>query len=115
MEEKDKNIDQSWKDKATEEKENLKGQEELLPPQADFSFFVSTLSLQAGIFLGQIPNPTSNKKEQNLPQAKFIIDTLGILKEKTEGNLTPEEAALLESLLYELRIQYVAVTDKKEK
>lgn len=73
----------------------------------DFKFFITTLGLQASIFLGKIPNPASKKIEQNLPQAKFLIDTLDVLKEKTSGNLTKDETDLLETLLYELRMEYV--------
>jgi uncharacterized protein YjaG (DUF416 family) len=114
----DKNIDQSWKEKAAQEKETLKeskaGQEKFIPPVADFSFFVSTLAIQATIFLGQIENPATNLKEQDLPQAKFIIDTLEMLSKKTQGNLSQEENELLENLLYELRMQYVAITETKK-
>ncbi|MDD5568762.1 MAG: DUF1844 domain-containing protein, partial [Candidatus Omnitrophica bacterium] len=60
----------------------------------------------------QIPNPATQKTEEDLPQAKFIIDTLGMLQEKTKGNLDKEEAELLESLLYELRTVYLS-KDKK--
>ena len=81
---------------------------EFTPPAPDFKFFISTLSLQASIFLGQIPNPVTQKNEEDLPQAKFIIDTLGMLQEKTRGNLNGEEAGLLEDLLYELRTFYLA-------
>jgi hypothetical protein len=76
-------------------------------PQADFSFFITTLALQASIFLGSIPNPATNQKEENLEQAKFIIDTLGMLKDKTTGNLTSDEKNLLENVLSDLRMQYV--------
>lgn len=79
-----------------------------VPPTPDFKFFVTTLSLQATIFLGQIPNPATQKTEEDLPQAKFIIDTLGMLKEKTKGNLDKGEADLLENLLYELRSVYLS-------
>ena len=78
------------------------------PPIPDFKFFISTLSLQASIFLGQIPNPVTEKTEEDLAQAKFIIDTLGMLQEKTKGNLTAEEADFLENLLYELRTVYLS-------
>jgi hypothetical protein len=81
---------------------------EFIPPVADFKFFISTLSLQASIFLGQIPNPVTQKSEEDLPQAKFIIDTLGMLQGKTKGNLDAQEAELLETLLYELRTVYLA-------
>lgn len=79
-----------------------------IPPVPDFKFFITTLSLQATIFLGQIPNPATQKTEEDLPQAKFIIDTLGMLQEKTKGNLNKEESDLLENLLYELRSVYLA-------
>ncbi len=78
------------------------------PPVPDFKFFISTLSLQASIFLGQIPNPATQKIEEDLTQAKFMIDTLGMLAEKTKNNLSAEEVDLLESLLYELRTVYLA-------
>jgi len=119
MEEKDKHIDQSWKEKAEQEKETIKENKPqanaFTIPVPDFTFFVSTLAIQASIFLGQIPNPVTDKKEQDLPQGKFIIDTLEMLSEKTKGNLTPEENELLENMLYELRIQYIGLTEKKEK
>ena len=82
--------------------------EEFKPPVPDFKFFISTLSLQASIFLGQIPNPASQKTELDLTQAKFIIDTLGMLQEKTKNNLSDEESDLLENFLYELRTVYLS-------
>ncbi|MFA6217064.1 MAG: DUF1844 domain-containing protein [Candidatus Omnitrophota bacterium] len=115
MEEQKKNIDETWKEKAKQEKETLKGQEDLIPPEPDFNFFVSTLSLQATIFLGLIPNPATNKKEENLTQAKFLIDTIAMLKDKTKGNLTSEEEDLSENVLYELRMQYITVSESKKK
>lgn len=81
---------------------------EFIPPAPDFKFFITTLSLQATIFLGQMPDPNTDKSEENLPQAKFIIDTLGMLKDKTKGNLTEEEADFLENVLYELRSVYLS-------
>ncbi len=110
MEEKNKNVDQGWKEKAEKEKESLKEEPQFATPVADFTFFISTLSLQAGIFLGTIPHPVTNKKEEDLTQAKFIIDTLAMLQEKTKSNLSQEETKLLENLLYELRMQYVEKT-----
>lgn len=97
MEESDKKIDQG----------------SFIPPEPDFSFFVTTLALQASIALGAAPNPATDKKEENRPQAKFLIDTLAMLREKTKGNLTREESALLENVLYELRMQYVSGAGNK--
>ena len=113
-EDKKKSIDEAWKDSVDKEREKEKqtGKQaaESMPPETTFTFFISTLALQASIFLGNIPNPVTNKKEKNLGQAKFIIDTLGMLEEKTHNNLSDEEGALLESALYELRLQYVEAT-----
>lgn len=102
-----KNIDESWKETVKKERETLKEKGKFIPPEADFSFFITTLSLQASIALGQIPNPATNKNEEDISQAKFLIDTLGMLKEKTRGNLNEDETNLLENLLYELRVAYL--------
>lgn len=112
MENENKNIDESWKDTVDKEKVNVEKKGKPVPMEPDFSFFITTLSLQASIDLGVVSNPASNKKEENLVQAKFLIDTLGMLKEKTKGNLNPEETSLLENVLYELRMQYIAKTKK---
>src|SRR4030043_375483 len=112
MDELNKNIDESWKEAVEKEKGNLQKEGKNVPPEPDFIFFVTTLSLQASIDLGQIPNPATSKKEENLVQAKFLIDTLGMLKDKTKGNLTIDEGKFLENILYELRMQYIAKTKK---
>ncbi len=103
-----KNIDESYKEAAEKGKEALKKDGGFIPKEPDFNFFITTLAIQASICLGQIPNPATNKKEEDLSQAKFLIDTLGMLKGKTKNNLTPEEVGFLENLLYELRMQYVS-------
>jgi hypothetical protein len=108
MEENKKSVDESWKEAAGKEKEALKKEGKFAPPEPDFNFFITTLSLQASIALGQVPNPVTNKTEEDLTQARFIIDTLGMLKEKTKGNLTADETNLLENLLYELRMFYLS-------
>jgi hypothetical protein len=85
-----------------------------IPPNPDFNFFVTTLALQASIALGQIANPATNKTEEDLVQAKFLIDTLGMLQDKTKGNLNDDESKLLENLLYDLRSIYLS-KEKGEK
>jgi hypothetical protein len=115
MDEIRKNIDESWKEAAAKEKDELKNSGKFVPPSPDFSFFITTLALQVSIALGQIPNPVTNQKEEDPAQAKFLIDTLGILKEKTKGNLTTEENTLLENVLYELRMIYIAKTNNEIK
>lgn len=117
MDEKEKNIDESWKEAAEKEKLAAKesGKEAMEMPAPTFSFFITTLALQAAIAMGQLENPATDKKEENLPQAKFIIDTLDILKTKTQGNLSKEEDTALQNILYELKMNYIAKTgtDKK--
>ncbi|MFA4854779.1 MAG: DUF1844 domain-containing protein [Candidatus Omnitrophota bacterium] len=76
-------------------------------PPPDFKFFVTTLAMQASIALGHMPNPATDKVEEDLIQAKFIIDTLGMLQEKTKNNLAQDEITLLENMLYELRVAYL--------
>jgi hypothetical protein len=115
MSEKDKNIDESWKEAVEEEKDKLKNGGPFVPPEPDFNFFITTLALQASIFLGEVPNPATNQKEENLTQAKFIVDTLGMLKEKTQGNLNSQESQLLDNVLYELRMQYITKTQRGAK
>jgi hypothetical protein len=105
-----KNIDESWKDAVEKDKDKLKSEGKFVPPEPDFNFFITSLGLQASISLGVVANPSTNKKEDDPSQAKFIIDTLGMLKEKTKGNLKQEETDLLENLLYELRMQYISKT-----
>lgn len=108
MDEANKNIDETWKEQVAKEREAFKKEGKFTPPEPDFNFFITTLALQASIFLGVVANSATNKKEEDLPQAKFIIDTLGMLKEKTKGNLNPAETNLLENVLYELRVQYIS-------
>lgn len=75
---------------------------------AGFSTFVITLSTSAMLYLGEIPDPDGRKVEVNLPLAKHSIDLLVMLREKTKGNLTEDEQKLLEQMLYDLRLKYVA-------
>jgi hypothetical protein len=112
MDEQKKNIDESWKEAAEREKEKLQKEGKFVPPEPDFKFFITTLALQASIALGAVPSPVTNQKEEDPAQAKFLIDTLGVLKEKTKGNLTEEETSFLEDVLYQLRMEYVSKEKK---
>ena len=92
----------------TQEKEARKEEEQPRPvPEVNFSAFVYSLSTSALVHLGEIPEPITEKMDKNLPLAKQTIDILGILQEKTKGNLTQEEENLLNSFLYDLRMRYV--------
>ena len=74
-------------------------------PEASFLMLAYLLSSQALAHLGELPDGSA--MEKNLPQAKFTIDLLGILQEKTEGNLTEEEQEFLKRLLFDLRNKFV--------
>ena len=76
-------------------------------PQLDFFNYIASLGFQTMIFLGEMPNPMTNQVEKNLKQAKFLIDTLVILRDKTKGNLSKEEDDLLNGSIYELQMRYV--------
>ncbi len=81
-------------------------------PEITFSAFLFSLATSARFHLGEIPDPETNQAAQNLPLAKQTIDLLGLLQQKTQGNLTEEEAAFLHHLLYELRLAYVKKSGK---
>ena len=84
-----------------------KPKEEHNIPEIDFASFIFSLSTSAYIHFGALPDPGSKKTEKNLPMAKHTIEILGILKDKTKGNLTQEEEDLLDNILYDLRMRYV--------
>ena len=83
-------------------------QEQIPLPEVNFATFVFSLSTSALMNLGELPDPQTRQVTKNLPLAKQTIDILGMLKEKTKGNLDGEEENLLSNLLYELRMKYVA-------
>jgi hypothetical protein len=115
MDEIKKKVDESWKQGIEKEKQEPKAQGGFVPPEPDFKFFITTLTLQASIALGHMANPATGKSEADFTQAKFLIDTLGMLQEKTKGNLAQEELDLLENLLYELRVAYLAKDQTQSK
>lgn len=83
-------------------------------PVFDFLSYIGSLAFQAMIFLGAIENPVTKKIDKNVNQAKFLIDTLILLREKTKGNLSEQESNMLNTSICELQMQYVDI-DKKDK
>jgi hypothetical protein len=81
-------------------------------PAIDFATFILSLTTSALYHFGELPHPDSGQTEANLPLAKQSIDIIAMLRDKTRGNLTDEEARLIDSLLYDLRIKYVQATKK---
>jgi len=87
--------------------------EEAPMPEVDFPSFIMSLCTSVYIHLGEIPDPTTNQKETNLPLAKQTIDLITMLKEKTEGNRTEGEDKFLDEMLYTLRMRYIAMSQKR--
>lgn len=77
-------------------------------PAMDFSTFIISLATSAMAYLGEVPDPTTGKSMQSLEGAQQMIEILSLLQEKTRGNLDAEEAQLLEEILYELRMKFLA-------
>ena len=77
------------------------------PPKIDFPTFILSLFTTGQFQLGEIPNPYTQKFEQNLMLAVETIDIIALLEEKTRGNLTEKEEKLIEDLLYSLRMSYL--------
>lgn len=111
-------VDDDWKSQVEREKEKLKdsgngpesegkAEEHELPP-ASFMVLMSTLATQAMAAMGLIPDPMTGQPSVNLPMAKHFIDLLGMLQEKTQGNLTEEEANHLRDGLHQLRMIFVS-------
>ncbi|MBN1869900.1 MAG: DUF1844 domain-containing protein [Candidatus Omnitrophica bacterium] len=141
---KEKYVDESWKEHASEEKDKLADtvapkssssetpqakvetrssarsdktehrREETHEIEVNFLNYITSLGFQAMIFMGEIPNPVTDEREKNMTQAKFLIDTLAMLKEKTAGNLNDQERDLLENSIYELQMRYVQLVEKEE-
>lgn len=108
-EEANKKIDESWKETVEKEKKGPRGMHDEMP-EITFGLFISGLMMEALIALGEVENPVTKKKELSAPHAKFLIDTLAMLKDKTKNNLVKDEADTLDSILYDLRMRYVTKT-----
>jgi hypothetical protein len=120
-------IDEDWKKEAQKEKEILAAQEEEEKkkkpeeklhrgplPQGNFAALVSMLVTQALFALGllEIKGQEGQTKEPDLELAKYNIDMLEVLEEKTKGNLTEEEKKVLENTLSQVRMAYVQVAEQ---
>ncbi len=115
-------VDEDWKQQAQKEKEILAAQEEAEKeevreegkargplPKGNFAALVSMLVTQAFFALGVLEVKGQEKREPDLEMAKYNIDMLEALQEKTKGNLTEQEQKVLENTLNEVRMAYVKV------
>jgi hypothetical protein len=119
-------IDEGWKEQAQREKETLAAKEAEekkkqeaeeaagggpLPP-GSFATLVSMLTTQALFALGLIRVRGEEPHEPDLEMARYNIDILDMLSEKTKGNLTPEEQQMLKNTLSDLRMGFVTVANQ---
>lgn len=129
-------VDSDWKSQARAEKERLAAAEQkparptpAAPPapgaapgaapakdaggpqqiQADFEELIRLLASQALLYMGAFPDPETGRAVVALDYARLNVDLLGMLEEKTKGNLSEQESTLLTRTLYELRMQYLEV------
>lgn len=116
-------VDEDWKQQAQKEKEILAAQEKTEKektqqreesrhgplPKGDFAALISMLVTQALFALGVLQVEGQEKKEPDLELAKYSIDMLETIGEKTKGNLTEEEKKVLENTLSQVRMAYVKV------
>ena len=78
------------------------------PEGVDFTMLINAMAQPALLYLGEIPHPATGQPTLDLEGARIQIDMLDLLRVKCRGNLTPQEENLLESVLYQLRMRYVA-------
>ncbi len=115
-------VDEDWKAEAQKEKEILAAKEEAEKekkeevkqareplPEGNFAALVSMLTTQSLFAMGLLHVKGQEEKEPDLEMAKYYIDILETIQEKTKGNLTPEEETVLSNTLNELRMGYVKV------
>jgi hypothetical protein len=104
-------IDSDWKQEAAREKARLAEQERgakgEAPPSVRFLDLINLIAMQALVGLGGLQGPDGEQIPANPALAQHHIDLLALLVDKTRGNLTPDEERTLETVLYELRMQYV--------
>ncbi|MDA0658194.1 MAG: DUF1844 domain-containing protein [Planctomycetota bacterium] len=124
-------VDSDWKEQVAQEKELHKSRGNSPPPAADtvanatdsvgegpipeasLLILVINIATQAMMSLGQIPDHLQGHVQVDLEVAKFHIDMLEILQEKTRGNLDAEELRYMESTLVQLRLAFVAASHGK--
>lgn len=83
--------------------------------QTNFFSVVQMFQMQAMMSLGKLMNPTTGTIDRNLEHARFCIDVLSVLEEKTKNNLTADEQRLLTNVLQDLRMNFITEKDKDAK
>jgi hypothetical protein len=120
-------IDENWKSQVQAEKEqaekaksvatttvteeSFEATDPQMPP-ASFELLLTTLATEALVALGQVLHPVKGKAQVQRNQAKYLIDTLDVLREKTKGNLTAPEQQILDGLLHQLRMVFIQTANE---
>ena len=104
---KEKGLDEQEKKEATEKEKPVEEPKTTPLPEVNFTSLVFSLSSSALFHLGEIADHQTGENKKDLPLAKHAIDTIAMLKEKTDGNLTEEEKKFVETVLTDLRWRYV--------
>ncbi|MFP4027486.1 MAG: DUF1844 domain-containing protein [Candidatus Brocadiia bacterium] len=123
--EKEFKVDEGWKESVAEErarirekaKSEAKGEASAGAfPEPDFKVFMAGLYTQTMMALGELDADKGEDKtrEVNLPEAEYLIDTIGMLREKTQGNLEKDERQYLDGLLNDLRMRFVSAVQKDQ-
>ena len=120
-------VDEDWKEQAQREKEQMAAEEKIEEtekpeeqpergplPHADMTGLISMLATQAFFAMGAFGTEEGQEPKIDLDMAKYSVDMLGVIEEKTKGNLSDEEAAALENTLHQLRMTFVSLSGKKE-
>lgn len=106
-------VDTDWANQINKEKKETQEQKKTYH-EPTFKVFISSLGMQAMIAMGKLENPLTHKSEKNLEQARFLIDTLSIIKDKTIENLDSDEKNLIEDSLLNLKMIYITERGKEE-
>jgi hypothetical protein len=116
-------VDDDWKSQVEQEKQTSQKDEPSDPdgsgqdenasqlPEASITTLITTLAMQAGVAMGQFPDPATGQPQINKPLAKHFIDSLAVLEEKTKGNLEKEEEAMLHSTVHQFRMAFISMPD----
>ncbi|MGB2688264.1 MAG: DUF1844 domain-containing protein [Desulfobacterales bacterium] len=106
-EETEKPLDEATAEESESEAAQEQERTDYQLPKINFATFIFSLNHSVLVHLGVMDDPTTGKKVRNIPIAKQTIDILGMLEEKTQGNLTEDEEKMLKSILYDLRMIYI--------
>jgi hypothetical protein len=106
-EETKKPLDEATSEKTESTKAQEKERTDYQLPEINFATFIFSLNHSVLVHLGVMDDPSTGEKVKNLPLAKQTIDILGMLEEKTKGNLVEDEEKMLKNILYDLRMIYI--------